>query len=201
MSEAVSILSSVCLGIALAAASGMRIFLPLLLSGLVIRFGLFGVSSEVLNSQSWLGSNAALICFGMATITEAIAYKVPYLDHVLDAIGAPAALIAGSLLATTFLVGIDDPVLKYGLGIVAGAGSAGVVHGTTALARVASTKTTGGLGNPIFAVGELTSSAITSILAFVMPMVIAAIVVLFAVAVLFFVRKKILSQSKIQASR
>ena len=196
MNETITILSSVCLGIALSAASGMRIFLPLFLSGIVIRLGLLGVSPEVMQTQAWLGSTAALICFGVATVTEAVAYKVPYLDHMLDVIGAPAALLSGAILGTAFLVGIDDPVLKYGLGIVAGAGSAGVVHGTTALARVASTKTTGGFANPVFALGELVSSAVTSILAFIMPMMIAALFLVFVVSVLFLARKKLIGQSK-----
>ena len=195
MADTVTILSSICLGIALSAASGMRIFLPLLLSGFVIRFGLFAVSPSVIESQAWLGSNAALICFGVATATEALAYKVPVLDHFLDVIGAPAALLAGAVLATTFLVGIDDPVLKYGLGIVAGAGSAGIVHGTTALARVASTKTTAGLGNPVLAVGELIGSFVTSILAFLMPILITVVFVFVTIALLFFAKKKLSSRS------
>jgi hypothetical protein len=195
MSEAVTILSSVCLGIALAAASGMRVFLPLFLSGLVIRFGWFGISPAVMESQAWLGSSASLICFGVATVTEAIAYKVPVLDHVLDVLGAPAALLAGAVLATSFLVGVEDPVVKYGLGIVAGAGSAGIVHGTTALARVASTKTTGGIANPFLAISELIGAVMTSILAFVMPILIAVAFVIFTIALLYFAKRKLTAKS------
>lgn len=192
MGDAGTILTSVCLGIALAAATGMRIFLPLLISGIAIRFGLFGVSPMTIEGQAWLGSNTALICFSVATVTEALAYKIPMLDHLLDVIGAPAALLAGSVLATTFLIGIDDPVLRYGLGIVAGAGSAGIVHSTTALARVASTKTTGGLGNPVLAMGELAGATITSILAFLMPVLIAMIFVFATIILLHFVKKRLL---------
>ena len=199
MNEAIVILTSVCLGIALATASGMRIFLPLLLSGLAIRFRLFGISPEIIQSQGWLGSNAALVAFGVATVTEAIAYKTPYLDHLLDVIGAPAALAAGAVLGSSFLVGIDDPVLKYGLGIVAGAGSAGIVHGTTALARVASTKTTAGIANPVFALGELVTAGVTSILAFLMPVFMAFLFLLFVVVALFIAKKKFRSQCPTKA--
>ncbi len=66
MNETLTIMTCICLGIALAAASGMRIFLLLLLSAIVGRFGLFGISSEVTESQAWLGSNGALLCFGIA---------------------------------------------------------------------------------------------------------------------------------------
>jgi hypothetical protein len=177
-----SFLTSLSLGIALAAATGMRIFLPLFLAGLVIRFEFFSLNPEVLASQSWLGSNTALLCFGFATITEALAYKIPILDHFLDVVGAPVALVAGSVLATSFLVGVDDPTLKYGLGIVAGAGTAGIVHGTSAVARVLSTKTTAGIANPVFSFTEFMGALVTSITAFIAPIIG---VIFISVAVIF----------------
>lgn len=187
--DSLTLISSLCMGVGLAAASGMRIFLPLLLSGLVIRFGFFDVSPDVMAAQAWLGSNAALAAFGIATITEAAAYKIPYLDHLLDVLGAPAALVAGAILATSFLVGIDDPVLKYGLGIVAGAGSAGMLHGTSAIARTVSTKTTGGIANPVYSLGELVSSLVTTVVAFIAPILVATLVFAGLVASLFVLKR------------
>ena len=161
---------------------------------------MFSVSPDISSSQAWLSSNGALICFGVATFIEAAAYKLPFVDNFLDVLGAPAALVAGSVLATTFLVGIDDPLLKYGLGIVAGAGTAGVVHGTTAVARAVSTKTTGGIANPIFSLSEIFGSLITSILAFLAPIITAVLVVFSLVVGLFVVRKiyRRLNVSKIE---
>ncbi|MCX6118331.1 MAG: DUF4126 domain-containing protein [Proteobacteria bacterium] len=191
MSDTLTVITSICLGIALAAATGMRIFLPLLLAGLAIRFEMFSISPETISGHGWLASVPALLCFGVATVIEALAYKMPYIDHLLDVIGAPAALIAGSVLATSFIVGIDDPLLKYGLGIVSGAGSAGVVHGATAIARVVSTKTTGGLGNPLFAVGELIGAFITSVLAFLAPL-FGIFLVLTAIFVILYAFRKLI---------
>ncbi len=132
----------------------------------------------------------------LPTVTEGIAYRVPYLDHLLDVIGAPAALVAGAARGTSFIVGIDDPILRYGLGIVAGAGSAGIMQGTTAIARVASTKTTGGLANPIFALLELVSAGLTSVMAFIMPLIIAVLFIAFVVTALIFAKNKLSLGSK-----
>jgi len=183
----VMVLSSLALGVGLAAAAGMRVFVPLLIAGLAIRFDLFPQSS---GADAWLASTPALIALTVATIAEVAAYKVPFLDNILDAIGAPAALVAGVLLTSTFLIGVDDPFLRTVLTVIAGAGAAGTVHAGTAAARLLSTKTTGGLGNPVVAGGELAGSIVTSILAFIVPIVLATLILVVAVAILIFVRRR-----------
>jgi hypothetical protein len=55
------------------------------------------------------------------------------------------------------------------LAIIAGGGAAGLVQGTTVLARGLSTATTGGLRNPLFATIELTGSVFTSVMTFFVP--------------------------------
>jgi hypothetical protein len=170
------ILVSLAIGIGLAAATGFRVFLPLFVAGLVLRFGIWTLPAEVVDANAWLASNAALVCFGVACIAEVLAYKIPFIDHGLDVIGAPLAMIAGAALASSFFTGFDAPVVKYGLGIIAGAGTAGVIHAGTALTRVASTKTTAGLGNPVFSLAELGASLVTTLLSFIVPLLIAFIV-------------------------
>jgi hypothetical protein len=190
------IATSLALGIGLAAASGLRVFVPLLIAGLVLRFNLWSVPGDIALQNSWLASNTALICFGVATVAEVIAYKLPFLDHFLDVIGAPVAIAAGALLASTFLTGIDEPLVKYGLGIIAGAGAAGAVHAGSAVTRLASTKTTGGLGNPIVSLAELGASLFASIFAFIAPFLILMLLIVFLLVAFFLVKKLLRKQSQ-----
>ena len=96
----------------------------------------------------------ALLLLGVATLVELGAYYVPWLDNALDTLAAPAAVVAGTLLSTSFLK-IDSPILDWGLGLMLGGGSAGLIQAGTSLLRLGSTATTGGLGNPVIATTEM----------------------------------------------
>jgi hypothetical protein len=192
-------LLAACMGLGLAAAAGFRIFVPLLLAGLALRFELgpatqfLQLSSQlgfgsVANAEPWLASTPALIAFGVATALEIVAYKIPLLDNVLDAMGAPIALGAGALLATQFLLPQNAPMIATVLAITAGAGSAGIVHGATSLLRFVSTKTTGGVANPVVSFLELIASAVAAIMSLFWP-IVAAIVLLVTIAVVLWIVK------------
>ena len=88
-------LLSIALGIGLAAAAGLRIFLPLLAASIAARQGWIVLNADFL----WLASNTALLALGVAALLEIAAYYVPGLDHALDVVASPLALIAGTLLA------------------------------------------------------------------------------------------------------
>src|SRR4029450_8179484 len=79
------------IGLALSTAAGLRVFVPLLLTGLAARLGYLSLTP----SMTWIGSDAALVAFATATVLEVGAYYVPWLDNVLDTVGTPAALTAG----------------------------------------------------------------------------------------------------------
>lgn len=178
---------SLALGLGLAAATGLRVFLPLLLAGLVVRLGLVDVLSP---DAAWLGSTPALIAFGTAAIVEIGAYKIPIVDNLLDIVAAPAALVAGAALTSSFLIGFDDPLAKTTLGIIAGAGAAGAVHGGMATARLISTKMTAGMANPLIALVESIAATVTSVLAFVAPFVVLAVLVVLGLAVIVVVKRR-----------
>lgn len=186
MNDVLAILVSLAMGVSLAAAAGMRVFAPLLIAGLVLRTGLIPVPPALADANIWLASTPAITCFGAALIAEVLAYKIPVVDHLLDVLAAPAALAAGASLTTTFLVGVDDPLWRYGLGIIAGATTAGTVHAGTAALRVASTKATAGLANPFFALSELASSVVTALLSFVVPTLIVGLI--FVIGVVMFLK-------------
>jgi len=59
--------------------------------------------------------------------------------------------------------------------VVAGAGAAGITQAATALLRVKSTATTGGLGNPLVATTELGGSLLLSLLALLLPVLAVAL--------------------------
>src|SRR6187549_3150374 len=140
---------SLCIGIGLSAACGFRIFVPLLVMSVAAKSG----HLSFVSSFQWMGSDVALITFAVATCIEIAAYYIPWLDHALDVIATPAAIVAGTIV-TASMVGGMSPFLKWTLAVIAGGGAAGLVQGTTVVARGTSTATTGGIGNPIFATIE-----------------------------------------------
>ena len=160
-------------GLALSTAAGLRVFVPLLLTGLAARLGYLSLTP----SMTWIGSDAALVAFATATVLEVGAYYVPWLDNVLDTVGTPAAITAG-VITTAAVTPELSPLLRWTLAIVAGGGAAGLVQGGTALLRLKSSAFTAGVGNPVLATGELVGSLALSALALLAPLVAAAVVVL-----------------------
>jgi hypothetical protein len=164
----------VALGISLAAATGFRVFLPLLVMGLGAREGLLPVSSGF----EWVASWPALVMLAVASIVEIAAYYIPGLDNLLDGLAAPTAVGAGILASAAVLgPGFDaSPMLKWTLAIIAGGGAAAVTQSATTLLRGKSTVFTGGTGNHVIATGEIVSALVFSVLAVVLPYVAAGIV-------------------------
>lgn len=172
---------SICLGVGLAASAGFRVFVPLFALSLATYFGYIPVGE----SFTWIGSTTALICLGIATIVEIFAYYIPVVDNVLDSIAIPLASIAGTLAMASTLIDLD-PMLTWGLAIIAGGGTAAALNTATAKTRLASTATTGGLANPIVSTTETATASIISLTSIFFP-IIAFIIVLF----IFFVGIKL----------
>jgi len=183
--DLVALLLAAFTGLGLAAACGLRVFVPLLVLGLAARSG----SCEVVESFRWVATTPALVAFGFATVLEVVAFYVPWLDNLLDTIALPAAAIAGAVVATSVLVGMD-PWLRWSLGVVAGAGVATVVHVPTAAARAASTATTGGAGNPAVATGELAGAGLVSGMSVFAPIAVPMVVIALVAGSIHLVRKR-----------
>ena|ERR1051326_1680364 len=171
------ILLSVCIGIGLSAACGFRVFVPLLVMSIAAMSGHLTLAKGF----DWIGSYPALIAFSVATVLEIGAYYIPWLDNLLDTIATPAAIVAGTIVTASLVTG-TSPFLKWALAIIAGGGVAGVVQGTTVVARGASLASTGGLANPLLATAELGGSVLTSVLALLFPLIVAiTLIILFVV--------------------
>src|SRR5262249_1363846 len=143
------ILMALGTGLGLAAACGLRVFAPLLVLGLAARFAHLHLG----HGFAWLADTPALIALGSATVIEIVAYHVPWLDHALDVLATPAALLAGALVAVAVL-GDLPPWLRWSAGLIGGGGVAGMVQAGTTLLRLKSLAFTGGAGNPAVATGE-----------------------------------------------
>lgn len=171
--EIPQLLLALCMGIALSAACGFRVFVPLLVAGLAVRFG--GV--HVADSLAWAGSDAALVCLGIATLLEITAYYIPYVDNLLDTVCTPMALIAGTVVMSGML-GELPPYLQWGIGIVGGAGSAGMVQAGGVLLRGVSTGGTGGIANPVLSTVENILATLGAVLAVFVPILAAGVMIL-----------------------
>ncbi len=178
-------LLSVFVGVALAAACGFRVFVPMLVMSVASYTGHLSLSSGF----EWIGSLPALIAFGAATVLEIAGYYIPWVDHLLDVVATPAAVIAGAVAMASSMVGLS-PFLHWTLAIIAGGGVAGLIQAFTGVTRLASTATTGGVGNPVVSTAEAGGSITLSVLAILLPFVAAAIVCVVLVIALRMLYKK-----------
>jgi hypothetical protein len=163
-------LFSICIGVGLSAAVGFRVFVPLL----ILSIASYAGSLPLSDSFAWVGTLPALIAFSIATLCEVAAYFIPWLDHLLDVIATPAAVVAGTVVTASVVADLN-PFLQWSLAIIAGGGTAGLIQGGTGAARAMSTAATGGLGNPIFALVEAVSSIALSLLALLLPIMAFAL--------------------------
>ena len=175
---------SIVLGIALAAATGFRVFLPMLIVSGAAYAGYFQLDS----SFAWLGTPSALTMLSMAALAEVLAYYVPVIDNLLDTLATPAALIAGTIVSAAVMTDVP-PMVKWTAAVIAGGGIAGLTQGLTGILRAHSTVLTGGLANPVIATAELGGALLISFLALVAPAAAVALVILFLLVTIRLLRR------------
>ncbi|MEE4304904.1 MAG: DUF4126 domain-containing protein [Wenzhouxiangella sp.] len=168
----IGILSAVMAGICLSAAAGLRVFIPILALGLAGRFGLLPLGEQF----AWMMSEPFLVVVGMAALMEATAYYIPIVDNLLDIVATPAALAGGTVIVSSLLPEMN-PLAQWGAAALLGGGTAGIVQGSTVLARGLSTASTGGLANPLFSTGETGGSLLAVALALLVPVFFGILVI------------------------
>jgi hypothetical protein len=176
---------SLGIGIGLAAATGMRVFVPLLVLGITARMEWLPLT----DGFQWLSSWPAIIALAAAAVLEVGAYYVPVIDNFLDLLAGPMAVIAG-IVATAAVTTELPPMLRWTLAIVAGGGTAGVVQTVTSVVRLKSTMLTAGLGNFVVASFELMASFLASIIAIFAPVIAIFLVIGILMLFLVFARKR-----------
>jgi hypothetical protein len=182
----VTILVAIAAGIVLAASAGLRAFVPLFAIGVASRT--FGW--DVANEMRWLASNTALTCFGIASVLEVAADKIPVVDHALDAVHTIIGPIAGALAGLSVWLHFPPGVATV-LAVAVGAPIAGSVHLLAATTRVKSSVVSGGALNPIASTIEdgLTVGAI--VIAIIAPLVAVALTVVLLVVLARFVARRL----------
>lgn len=176
---------SIALGVVLAAATGFRVFLPMLIMSGAAYTGHLSLD----NSFAWLGTPSALTMLSVAALVEVLAYYVPGVDNLLDAVATPAAFVAGTIVSAAVMTDLP-PMAKWMAAVIAGGGTASFTQGVTAILRAKSTVFTGGFGNPVIATGELGGSVLLSLLALAAPLAAFAVVILILWLALRLIRRQ-----------
>jgi hypothetical protein len=163
------LLTGVMAAFGLSASAGLNAYIPLLVIALTARYTeLIQLSSpwDVLTSWWIIG---LLIVF---SLIEFFADKVPAINHANDAIQTFVRPVAGAIVfaASANVLTELHPVLALGAGILV----SGTVHAVkSVVVRPAVTVTTGGAGNVPVSVAEDMLATFLSIMAIIIPLVIA----------------------------
>jgi len=158
----------------LSASAGLNAYVPLLIVAVVGRFTNWIHLSPPWDTLSNGWVIAALVVLGMI---EFFADKIPAVNHVNDALQTFVRPAAGAVLfaASTQVVTNIQPVIA----LIAGLVVAGSVHAVKSGAvRPAVTATTGGVANAPVSLAEDLIALVVSILSVVVPVVIAAVIIL-----------------------
>src|SRR5215475_1572934 len=165
---------SIVLGIGLAAATGFRVFLPML----VVSVSAYAGHLPLDGGFAWLATPSAVTMLGVAALAEVLAYYVPAVDNLLDTLATPAALVAGTIVSAAVMADVP-PMVKWTAAVIAGGGVAGLTQGVTALLRAKSTVLTGGVGNVVLSTAELVGALLVSLLALAAPLAALGLVIFF----------------------
>jgi hypothetical protein len=165
----------------LSASAGLNAYIPLLTISLLAKFTNLIQLREPWNvlTDWWI---IGVLIF--LSVVEFFADKVPAVNHVNDIIQTFVRPAAGAVAfaASANIVTDVHPVLALGLGLLI----SGTVHVAKAgLMRPAVTATTGGVGNVPVSMAEDFVAFVISVLSVVIPVIVAAIIILVTAWIIF----------------
>lgn len=168
------ILTGIFTAFGLSASAGLNAYIPLLVVAVLARF-----TNLIQLNPPWdtLASPWIIGLLVLLSAVEFFADKIPAVNHVNDAIQTIVRPAAGAIAFAASAKVITDihPVLSLAAGLLV----AGTIHTIkSAVVRPAVTATTGGAGNIPVSIAEDVVSTITSLLAVVIPLILAVIVIL-----------------------
>jgi hypothetical protein len=182
-------------GTGLAASAGLNAYIPLLVMGLLARY------TDVIDlpqGWSWLSNGWVLVILGILLAVETVADKVPIVDHANDVVQTVVRPTAGGLAfgagSGAQTVTVSNPGSFFGshqwVPVAAGVLIALCVHGVKATARPVVNVSTAGFGAPVVSTIEDFGSALMSVLAILMPILVLVGIVLFGWLAVVAVRRR-----------
>jgi hypothetical protein len=158
----------------LSASAGLNAYIPLLVVALLSKFtNLITLQSPWNTLESWW----IIAVLVILSAVEFFADKFPVVNHINDLIQTGVRPVAGAILFASNASIITDihPVLAMVLGLLV----AGTVHAVKSLGvRPAVTATTAGTANVPVSIAEDITATLLSIVAVVLPVLIAVILVM-----------------------
>jgi hypothetical protein len=171
----------------LSASAGLNAYIPLLVVALLSKFtNLITLSSPWDTLENWWVIGVLVLLSGV----EFFADKFPAVNHANDIVQTVVRPIAGAFLfaASAHIITDVHPVLAMVMGLLV----AGTVHTVKSLAvRPAVTATTAGAGNIPVSVAEDAVATVLSIIAAVMPVLIAVMLVMGGAFVVWWIWRRI----------
>ncbi|MFL7892082.1 MAG: DUF4126 domain-containing protein [Anaerolineales bacterium] len=180
------LLTGVMAAFGLSASAGLNAYIPLLVISLTARFtDLIQLSEpwDVMTSWWIIGLLAVL------SIIEFFADKVPAINHANDVIQTFVRPIAGAIVfaASANVITELHPVVALGAGVLV----SGTVHAVkSAAVRPAVTVSTGGAGNVPVSMAEDFFATSLSVIAIVIPILIAFLFLLFLALVIWLIWRR-----------
>ena len=170
----------------LSASAGLNAYIPLFTIAVIAHYtDWFKLNApyDVL-ANPWI-----IILLGVLIIIEFLADKVPAFNHINDLIQTFIRPVAGAIVfaASAKVLTNVSPLLSLACGLLI----AGSVHVVKAgIYRPAVTATTGGAGNIPVSVAEDIISTVTSILAVIVPVIVACMLVLFTALLIWWLWRR-----------
>ncbi|GGM18808.1 hypothetical protein GCM10007977_020130 [Dactylosporangium sucinum] len=164
-------------GLGLATSAGLNAYIPLLAIGVLARY------TELITLPSnwqWMENGWTILIVAALLAIEFVADKVPIVDHVNDVIQTFVRPTAGGLAfgaaSSASTVTVTDPGSFFSSNqwipiVVGGAVSLGV-HGMKAASRPVINATTAGFGAPVASTIEDGISAVLSLVAIILPVLV-----------------------------
>ncbi len=161
----------------LSASAGLNAYIPLLVVGLLARY-----TPWVRLNPPWdaLAHGGVLAGLAVLAAVEFLADKVPAVNHLNDALQTFVRPVAGAIV---FAASTQAIAVPPALALLAGLIVAGSVHATkAAVVRPAVTASTAGAANPIVSFLEDVLALVTSLVALLIPALMAALAIVVLMA-------------------
>ncbi|MCW3844379.1 DUF4126 domain-containing protein, partial [Micromonospora yasonensis] len=182
-------------GSGLAASAGLNAYIPLLLMGLLARY------TDLVDLPSgwqWLGNGWIILILAVLLAVEVVADKVPVVDHVNDVVQTVVRPTAGGLAfgagSSSQTVTVSDPDTFFSshqwVPVLVGVLIALGVHLLKAAARPVINAATAGFGAPVASTAEDATSAVMSVVAILLPVLVLAFLLGLVAFLFWFLRRR-----------